>query len=185
MAIFPFTVRGAPEYGYLADGLPDLLTATLDGAGPLRVVEPALVTRVLRERGISGAPDVQAAADIAAQLGADSFVLGSVVEAAGRLRASCVLYDGARVVARVESSGSAEDDLFQMLDRLARDLLAERDTGAASRGTRLAAMTTSSVVALKAYLQGEAEFRSSHFLPAIDWFRRATDTDPLFALAYH
>ena len=82
MAIFPFTVRGAPEYGYLADGLPDLLTATLDGAGPLRMVEPALVARALRERGISDAPDVQAAADISAQLGADAFVLGSIVEAA-------------------------------------------------------------------------------------------------------
>jgi DNA-binding SARP family transcriptional activator len=185
IAIFPFTVHGAPEYGYLAEGLPDLLTATLDGAGPLRVVEPALVARALRERGISDTPDVQAAADIAAQLAANGFVLGSIVEAGGRLRASCVLHNGARVVARVESSGSAEDDLFQMVDGLARGLLTESDRGPEARVARLAATTTNSIAALKAFLRGEAEFRASHFLRAIEWFRRATDTDPLFALAHH
>ena len=185
MAIFPFTVRGAPEYGYLADGLPDLLTATLDGAGPLRVVEPALVVRALRERGLSDVPDVQTAASVAAQLGANTFVLGSVVEAVGRLRASCALHNGARVIARVQSSEGAEDDLFRMVDGLARDLLTEADTGAEARVARLAATTTSSVAALKAYLRAEAEFRASHFLRAIEWFRRATDTDPLFALAHH
>jgi DNA-binding SARP family transcriptional activator/tetratricopeptide (TPR) repeat protein len=185
MAIFPFTVHGGPEYGYLGEGFVDLLAAALDGAGPLRVVEPTLVTRGLRERGVPAAPDVGQATEIAAHLGADAVVLGSIVEAGGQLRASCVLYRNAHVVTRVETSGSAEGDVFQMVDDLARALLTERDTGAAARLTRLAATTTSSIVALKAYLRGEAEFRASHFLAAIDWFRRATDADPLFALAHH
>jgi tetratricopeptide (TPR) repeat protein len=185
IAIFPFTVRGGAEYAYLGEGFVDLLAAALDGAGPLRVIEPGLVTRRLRERGVPGAPELGQATEIASQLGAETIVIGSIVEAGGQLRASCVLHRNTHVVARAETSGSAESDVFQMVDDLARELLAERDTGAVARLTRLAATTTSSVVALKAYLRGEAEFRASHFLGAIDWFRRATDADPLFALAHH
>ena len=150
----PFAVR--PNTVMSLMGSPNLSQPRSDGAGPLRVVEPALVARALRERGILEAPDVQAAANISAQLGADAFVLGFIVEAAGRLRASCVLHSGARVVARVQSSGDAEDDLFQMVDGLARGPVdGGRDPRSRSaRAARLAARTTSSVAALKAYLRG-------------------------------
>jgi hypothetical protein len=63
--------------------------------------------------------------------------------------------------------------------------VAEREAGAGSGRTRVAAITTSSVEALKAYIEGERAFRTGSYLPAVDAFQRAVAADPEFALAYY
>ena len=63
--------------------------------------------------------------------------------------------------------------------------MAEREAGAGSGRTRVAAITTSSVEALKAYIEGERAFRTGSYLPAVDAFQRAVAADPEFALAYY
>ncbi|HSG07357.1 MAG TPA: serine/threonine-protein kinase, partial [Longimicrobiales bacterium] len=40
IAVLPFTVNGGPELAYLGEGLMDLVSGRLDGAGTLRVVDP-------------------------------------------------------------------------------------------------------------------------------------------------
>jgi hypothetical protein len=50
---------------------------------------------------------------------------------------------------------------------------------------RTAAVTTPSLAALKAYLQGEAHLRSGQYAAALDSFRRAVAHDTTFALAYY
>jgi tetratricopeptide (TPR) repeat protein len=183
IAICPFTVRGGPGLGFLSEGIVDLLATKLDGAGDLRVVEPRLVLSGTSEAGATW--DVARGRWLAERTGAGVFVLGSVIEAAGRLEATASLYDSrGGVLARVEGRAAGETELFELVDELARHLLAALQ--AESGGlTRLVALTTDSLPALKAWLEGEHVFRQARYLEAADAFRRATDADPSFALAWY
>jgi serine/threonine-protein kinase len=184
LAICPFTVRGGPGLGFLSEGIVDLLATKLDGAGDLRVVEPRLVLSGVTNVG--EAWSVARGCWLAERVGASAFVLGSVVEVTGRLEASAALHgvDGA-VIARVEGRAAGEAGLFELVDELARRLLAARHAGSGDRLARLAALTTESLPALKCWLEGERAFRLARHLEAADAFQRATDADPSFGLAWY
>jgi len=123
---------------------------------------------------------------LAGRAGAWSFVLGSVVESAGRLEASAAMYDAdGTLVVRVEGRAEEDTGLFELVDHLALGLLAGRHGESVSDLSRLAALTTESLAALKAWLAGEQAFRLARYLDSVDAFRRATDADPTFALAWH
>ncbi len=184
LAICPFTIRGAPALSFLGEGMVDLLAAKLDGAGDLRVVEPRLA---LSGAALLGeAWTVERGRWLAGRAGAGSFILGSVVEAAGRLEASAALHDADGIlIVRVEGRADSDSGLFELVDHLALGLLAGRHGASASDLSRLAALTTESLPALKAWLAGEQAFRLARYLESVDAFRRATDADPSFALAWH
>jgi DNA-binding SARP family transcriptional activator/TolB-like protein len=181
IAVLPFDVRGPPEYTYLREGVVDLLSADLDGAGPFRTVDPQAVLVAARE------PDAEKrASDLAARLGAGLFIRGDVVVAGSHLRISAVLYQrepGGRRIAEATVDGSP-DDLFQLVDRLTAQLLAGSGSPVPPLG-RLAALTTGSLPALKAYLEGESELREGLYASAFEAFRRATALDTTFALAHY
>ena len=194
IAVLPFVVRGNREYTYLAEGLVDLLSTTLDGAGELRTVDPrALLGYIAREHEQRGTDrmhfDPAQACAIAERFGAGSFVLGSVIEAGGRLRICATLYDattrGTPAIVVVEVAGSGESGVFDLVDEIARRLLAGQSADPGARLSRLAALTTESLPALKAYLRGEGEFRAGRYLQALDAFQSAANEDPSFALAYY
>jgi DNA-binding SARP family transcriptional activator/TolB-like protein len=179
-AVLPFEVRGPAEYAYLREGVVDLLSADLDGAGPFRVVDPQAV--LVAARGAAG----DGALQLAERLGADLFVRGDVVVAGSRLRISAGLYrrePAGRRMAEATVEGAPED-LFQLVDRLTAELLAATGSAIAPLG-RLAAVTTSSLPALKVYLDGEADFRVGLHASAFEAFRRATELDTTFALAHY
>ncbi|MDB4876652.1 MAG: transcriptional activator protein [Gemmatimonadetes bacterium] len=185
IAVLPFVVRGNRELAYLGDGIVDLLSTTLDGAGQYRTVDPrALLGYLAREE--SRALDPERALAIATRFGAGRFVMGSLVEAGGRIKIHAQLYgsDG-RAVGSAEVAGTSESGLFEMVDGVTRQLLAAMSHGPALRLSRLAAATTHSVVALKAYLRGESEFRAGAFQSALEMFEAATAEDASFALAYY
>lgn len=50
VAVLPFSYKGADAYAYLGEGMVDLLSRTLDGAGPLQIVDPRPVLGVLAQR---------------------------------------------------------------------------------------------------------------------------------------
>jgi len=194
IAVLPFIVRGNREYTYLAEGLVDLLSTTLDGAGEVRTVDPrALLGYIAREHEQRGSDrmhfDPAQACGIAERFGAGSFVLGSVIEAGGRLRICATLYDattrGTPAIVAVEVAGSGESGVFDLVDEIARRMLAGQSADPGARLSRLAALTTESLPALKAYLRGEGEFRAGRYLQALDAFQSAANEDPSFALAYY
>ena len=194
IAVLPFVVRGNREYTYLAEGLVDLLSTTLDGAGEVRTVDPrALLGHIAREHEQRGSDrvhfDPANACAVAERFGAGSFVLGSVIEAGGRLRICATLYDattrGTPAIVAVEVAGSGESGVFDLVDEIARRLLAGQSVEPGARLSRLAALTTDSLPALKAYLRGEGEFRAGRYLQALDAFQSAANEDPSFALAYY
>jgi DNA-binding SARP family transcriptional activator/TolB-like protein len=190
IAVLPFAIRGDARLAYLSEGMVDLLATKLDGAGDIRTVDPRALLRALEhERGAPGdgsAAGTGDGAEIARRFGAGRYLSGTIVEAGGRLRASASLYglDGA-AVASVEAAAAGEGDLFELVDELALQLLAAHGVAPGTRLTRIAALTTGSLDALKAYLLGERELRAGRYFDAMEGFQAALDADPSFALAYY
>ena len=185
VAVCPFVVRGDPAIGYLAEGMVDLVSTKLDGTGAIRTADPKAVLRQAGQAATTGA-DLETGQRIARAVGAGLFVVGTILESGGRIEAAMGLYqaDG-RLRCRAEGRAASETSLFELIDELILALMAEFDRSASGRLARLAALTTGSLPALKAYLQGEHEFRLGRHLQALDQFRRATTLDPSFALAYY
>jgi DNA-binding SARP family transcriptional activator/tetratricopeptide (TPR) repeat protein len=185
IAVLPFEVRGDVRLAYLGEGLVDLLSTSLDGAGELRSVDPRALLSFVRRAG-GDVRDPRHGREVADRFGAGLFVLGSIIEAGGRLRASASLYDGSgAVVATARAEADDESGILNLVDQLARQLVGGRFSGSGSRLAGLAAATTRSIPALKAYLEGEAALRSGRHRDAVDAFQRAVAEDSAFALAYY
>lgn len=182
IVVSPFAVHGSGEYGYLADGMVQLLSTALEGADEFTAVDP----RLLLEHHARSGGAVLSGEALARQFNAGHYVTGSVVSAGGRLVAAAVLNTTAgETVARAETRQGRESDLFELVDDLARQLLAGRSRRPVERMARLAALTTSSLPALKAWLAGERAFRLGKYFEAIDAFRHAGELDDSFALAHY
>jgi DNA-binding SARP family transcriptional activator len=185
IAILPFTVRGDPRFGYLSEGLVDLLATKLDGASEFPIVDPRALLLYL-PRDAAGNSLAQDGPSVAKHFGAGRYLAGSVIEAGGRLQASASLYTSAgQAIASARAEAASESKLFEMVDELARQLVAAQGSAAGTRLTRLATLTTSSLEALKAYLRGEAELRSGRYFAALEAFQVAVQADDSFALAYY
>ena len=185
IAVLPFSVRGSPALTYLAEGMVDLLSTKLEGAGDLRTIDPrALLTYLGQEKVSVATPESGAA--VARRFEAAYYLLGSVVEAGGRLQISGSLYrTGGDLVANAETKGGVETEIFDLVDDLARQLLVDKRKAAGGRAGRLAELTTTSLPALKAYLRGEHDFRQAKFFDAMDSFQQAVAQDSTFSLAYY
>ena len=184
VAVLPFAVRGPADYGYLREGVVDLLSANLEGAGPFRTVDPRAVLALVPEG--NGVITPAEASSMAARLGAGLYVRGEVVVAGERLRVSASLYDrrwGSDVAAQAAVEG-APGELFKLVDQLTAQLLAGSARVTPEPMGRLAALTTHSLPALKHFLRGETEFRRGHYTEAFEAFRLATAADSTFALAH-
>ena len=193
VAVLPFTFRGRAEFAYLREGMVDLLATKLDGAGDLRSVDPrALLSYLQASEGSGAAPlaraslDPATAARVGRRFGADLVLLGNAVEIAGQLHLDARLYLAATAteVASAAAEGAAAE-IFSLIDRLAAQLLAARQTGPGGRVSRLAAVTTESFPALKDYLEGESAYRDGRAADAASAFRSAVAEDPGFALAWY
>jgi tetratricopeptide (TPR) repeat protein len=154
----------------------ELLATKLDGAGAIRTVDPRAILRAPLTEGRA----------LAERFGAGRYLAGTIVEAGGRLRANATLYDvDDAVVANVDAAAKNESELFELVDELARQLLAAQGVSHGTRLTRLAALTTDSLEALKAYLRGEGDLRAGRYFDAMEGFQEAVDADPSFALAHY
>lgn len=180
VAVLPFTVRGASEYGYLSEGMVTLLSTELNGIRAVRAVDARAVLSEV-ERSPSSTSDPGRARQVAERLGAGLFVLGDVIEADGRLRLSASAYRVGSGDPVVQASAEGEPaHLFALVDSISAGLLA--GLGGSGSISQLAAATTGSLTSLKQYLDGEKLFRDGRFLEANDAFRRAA-ADSTFALA--
>jgi DNA-binding SARP family transcriptional activator len=183
VAVLPFAVRTGPAHAYLGEGMADLLSARLDGTGELTTVDPFALLSYLRAAG-GDETGLDAGRAAAGRFGAGRFILGTVVEAGGRLHLNAAVYgaDGRRL-ARAEAAEVREDSLFGAVDALVRTLVAEGMDTPPERLDRTAALTTASLPALKAYLAGERAFRTGAFAQAAERFAAAVQGDSGFALA--
>ena len=182
IAVLPFTVYGRGDFAYLGEGIVDLLSTSIDGAGRLRSVDArSLLGYLAREPLALGDPD--RGRSVARRFGAGLYVLGSVVEVGGRIQISASLYDADGTLRSTVQTTAGEEAVFDAVDDVARRLLLTRMAGPAARLRRLAVLTTHSLPALKAFLEGESAYRLGR--DAMDAYRRAVTLDPTFALAHY
>jgi len=184
IAVFPFEIRGPGELQYLREGMVDLLSAKLDGAGDLRTVDPGTV--LTSAAAVNGPPEPGTIRPVAARLGAGSFLLGSVVADAGHVLVRATLHEtGGEGEVRVDAEGGADAAIFGVVDDFVRRLLASRTQSLGGHLTRLGALTTGSLPALRAYLDGERAFRRGYVYESRTAYAGAVERDPGFALAHY
>jgi TolB-like protein len=185
VAVFPFSVHGSPSLAYLREGMASLLSTNLNGAGHIHSVDPAAL---LREVGASTDPvRPQTARRIAEQFRASLMVLGEITETDGNIRVSARLYDlrGDGPPTAVAVPGRRADQLAELVDQLSELILSQYLEGQGMRMASTAVLTTESFPALKAYLTGESDYRSSQWARAIQAFQQAVALDSTFALAHY
>jgi DNA-binding SARP family transcriptional activator/tetratricopeptide (TPR) repeat protein len=183
VAIMPFRVAGAdPSLGYLRQGMMDLLAARLTGEGGLRAADLHALQRALGGAGDTADADLPAgaAARVARRIGAGLLLQGTVVGVPERLVITASLSGGRlRGPARTAVEGPS-DSLLALTDRLAREILA---LGAGAGTQQLSSLTTTSLEAVRAYLDGQAAYRRGAYGESIRLFDRAVGLDSSFALA--
>ncbi len=189
IAVVPFSISGGQDLELWREGMVDLLSTNLDGMGGFRTIDSRTVLARWSERVADDvAPDLRTALEVAAETGARYGLVGALVGNPAGIRLSAELYDlstGDKVV-QVSEDGSAEEvlELTSALSvALTRELL-----GATGQGTvqdvRLGALTTTSLPALRTYLEAEATFRAGDFAGAVAGYENAVELDSLFALAW-
>jgi serine/threonine-protein kinase len=183
VAIGPFRVSSADSsLAYLREGMVDLLATKLSGTAELRSADPRTVLSAWR-RADAAAGDVSQsqALAVAARLGAGRLVEGEVVGSREQLAISAALLDvgQGRVTVRAGVEGPA-DSLTRLVDQLAGKLLA---LGAGESDQRLASLTSTSLPALRAYLDGRVLLRRGLFEAAVAKLDQAIQLDSGFALA--
>jgi tetratricopeptide (TPR) repeat protein len=185
IVVLPFVVHGGQEAEYLREGMVNLLASAFDGAGSVRPIDTRATFAVASEAR-DGVRNVQHGDQLASRLGAGMYVLGDVVEAGGQLQIEAAIYRHAATEpqARATVNGAA-DSLFTLVDRLAARLLAGLSDPAADRLLRTASVTTASLPAFKAYLQGDQLMRTGQFERAADAYLAAISHDSTFAVAYY
>ncbi len=181
VAVMPFAVQGQDTL-HLGEGMVTLLSTKMDGAGDLRTVDTRALLSYLKQME-AGPLDPAEARRVAQRFSAGMFVLGDVVAVGPRVQITARLYghDSDRPALLATEEGDVSM-VFELVDRLAARLLAER---AGSAAGRLAGVTTSSLPAFKAYLDGESAMRTGRFDEAMAAYTRATAADSNFALAWY
>jgi eukaryotic-like serine/threonine-protein kinase len=179
VAVAPFDVLD-PALALWREGLVDLLSRNLDGAGPLRTVPPTTVIRRWQGRA-----DPESAAELGRRTGAGLALYGSVL-GAGRdsVRLRATLFDVVRQRAideweTADEAGRVDRAADSLTLRVLQSLGRTRAIGAA----KMAPFGSTSLPALKAFLQGEQFFRHTDWDSAYAYYDRAIALDSSFAPA--
>jgi len=181
VVIAPFGVF-EPGLELWREGLVDVLSHELDGAGPLRTVSPSVVLDLWQ-----GPPDAASAARVARQAGAGLAVVGTLVRAGQdsvRLTASVIEAASGRVIAELDRHDAVLTTLVgrdREVGAIVRELGRELPPGTMPSSRAAAA----SMEATRLFLQGEQFFRRSRWDSAQISYEKVIARDTGFALAYH
>jgi serine/threonine-protein kinase len=177
IAVAPFAVLD-PTLGIWREGLVDVLSRKLDGAGALRAVPPSIaVSR------FNGRPDATSAQALGRATGARLALIGTLyAQGTDSARIEASVYDVSTGRQRSEVQFvDASSQMARLTDSVAVLLL--RDLG---RGVPLlSSLGTRSLPALKEFLQGEQYYRRSAWDSAAAHYERASTIDSSFVLPLH
>ncbi len=187
-AVMPFEVQsGNREVAWLRDGAVNMLTLALSQWRDLTVADYERTMVLVRDAGLEDKRvDLDRALEIARRAGAWTVVTGTITTAGDSLRVDARLYDVAsgKPLLTETRAGRLADDPRPLFDGLARYLLGVAG-GAATGSVELAAATTSSITAYRAYLEGTRALFGWRMREADSLFQRAIAADSSFALAWH
>jgi tetratricopeptide (TPR) repeat protein/TolB-like protein len=184
--LLPFrNVTRTPAADWLVTGAPLMLGEALGQFTDLTVVPDQRMTAAMRRLGLAldVAPDATQLASLAEATGAWTAVNGKIIASGSKLQISADALDipTGRVIARATTTADTSIDIRQAFDRVTVQLL-----GAVGvRGTSdLAALTTRSVDAYRAYADGVALVRQSAFRRGATALKEAVRLDSSFAMAW-
>ena len=178
VAVAPFDVLD-PELALWREGMVDVLSRNLDGAGPLRTIAPTTVIRRW-----SGRADPASGTELGRRTAARYVVLGSLTaEGSDSARVAVTVLDAStgRPLAEFERR-DAQDRMNRLADSTSVTVLRELGRSGTS-GLSLTSVGTTSLPALKAFLQGEQHYRQASWDSALAAYERAIRLDSTFALA--
>jgi len=179
VAVAPFEVL-APNLELWREGLVDVLSRSLDGAGPLRTVTPTAVIRSWRGRA-----DPASAVELGRRTGAQIVLIGALLGAGRdsvRLTATLVDVASGNTLTEIEYRDAA-DRLDRLSDSLTVAVLHELGRSRPIAAVRLASLGSTSLPAIKAFLRGEQFYRRSQPDSSLAYFQRALALDSTFTLA--
>jgi serine/threonine-protein kinase len=179
LAIAPFDVLD-PSLEIWHEGLVDILSRNLDGAGPLRTVPQSVGLKRWQGRA-----DRVSAASFGQRTGAGLVVFGSVRRARDTVSLRATVLDLARERAEadleVRGDTAAMGDLADSLGVKVLQLLGRnRPIGAVRR----VSIGSRSLPALKAFLYGEQFYRRGLWDSALVYYDQAIAQDSTFAIAF-
>ena len=178
IAIAPFNAPTA-ELALWREGMVDVLSRNLDGAGPLRTVSPTVSIK-----GFAPVTDRSTATDLARRTHAQYAIFGTLVGSSRdsvRIRASLVDIAHDRVE-DFEDRDSTVEAAAEKITRWALEVLGRTHRIGA---VRQSSFGSSSIDATRAFLQGEQFFRRTSWDSAAVSYQRAIGFDTTFAVALH
>ena len=183
VAVAPFRVASTDaSLRYLREGMVDLLAAKLTGSAGPRSADPRSLLTAWRRAAGNDSADLPRtrALDVAESLGAGQLLIGDVTGDSSHITLHAVLVrvtDGrAQAPARVEGE---LDSLPKLVDQLTAQLLAT-DAG---EDDRLSTLTSTSLPALRSFLNGQWLYRRGRYREAARAYSAAVELDTTFALA--
>jgi serine/threonine-protein kinase len=158
------------------------LSAALEGIGDIRIVSAQTILTQLEDPSTTYTLDEAAA--VARRLEASSLLHGGILRVGGDVRVEMGLYtsDSLAAVARVAATGPP-GDLVTLTDSLTWALLRQVWMAREAPTPSLTAVTTRSLPALRAFLDGERAFAEGRWPDAADAYTRALAADSTFWLA--
>jgi TolB-like protein len=158
------------------------LSANLDGVGGIRTAEAITILAQVAQGELL---TPQRGAELARRLGARSVLRGTLVPAGREVRLDAALFDvdSLTALARATVTGPA-DDIAGLTDAATLTLLRQVWQRGKPPAPDLAAITTHSIPALRAYLEGEQALARAAFDEAVRAFDRAFAADPHFWFAF-
>jgi eukaryotic-like serine/threonine-protein kinase len=179
LAVTPFDVL-QPSLQLWREGMGDVLSRTLDGAGPIRTVSSTVVLRRW-----SGRADRASAEELGRRTGAGLVLYGAVIPRGGdsvTLRASLLDRFGETGTTDIEISGEGAR-IGELADSLGMQVLRVLSSSRTIGSVRRTSIGSKSLLALKAFLQGEQFYRRGLWDSALTRYDQAIAADSTFALA--
>ncbi|MEW5977182.1 MAG: protein kinase [Acidobacteriota bacterium] len=177
-----------PSIEWLNRGVAELLTTNLAQAQDLDVISTERIRGLIRRRSAEGGRlPAGEAQEVAREARADLFVSGALLKVGSRLRLDLRVQEthSGKVLIAEKVEGANAQAVFGMVDQTTIDILGRLMPGEELTKPNVAASLTANLEALRAYEEGLGY--SDRFLAeeAIRAFRRATELDPQFAMAYY
>ena len=177
-----------PSLDWLGNGVVDLLTTDLAQAKGLDVISTERIRSLIgRELKPGESLPASQAQRVAKEAGADVFVSGALLKIGQGFRLDLRAQDTAtgKVLLADKVEGDNPQAIFSMVDKATGRIVSQLVPAGPAVEANAAASLTSNLDALHAYEEG-LSYADRFLLPqAIASFRRATQLDPQFAMAYY
>jgi eukaryotic-like serine/threonine-protein kinase len=179
LAVAPFDVT-ASSLKLWHEGMVDVLSRNLDGAGALRTVSPSVVIQRW-----SGRADPASARALGLATGARFVLVGALSRVGASVKATLEIVDardGHTLGSMIERRANA-GEIDGLADSLTVSVLRELGRERAIDLPHLALIGTSSISALKSFLEGEQSLRRGAYDSALAHYEQAVGEDSEFAIA--